>query len=386
MPWFLPTKVEALKRGLTKTEPAAKAHRKEQSTATAESSPSSPALPSPPGDRPNAMPPASAPVLQAQRHAGNGAATALATGNVHWQAGCGDVTTKAEKGTDLAVGANTKARGGGGGGGDLSSAEDQRQNAAHEPPRGQSAGISSAAGDGRRARQRPGSSVAPSPEHLHPRDAFGIGSTGDATNITTKIEPICFGSFETKPDDRTGSGGPTSSTGRDTPANGDVGRNKRVSAATESEAERLLASLLLVDNAAVATAAGLPRSSPRQPEAFPIAMTTNAGGGAGQRSVTRDGESSHGGHHHQQQHHRRNLSHSPRPLATQAGPSPSLPSPLPPPSSGFHRNSAGSCTASFSSPCNAVPSTTLPPPRGEAAPPAGGAGYFASSSGVRVRL
>eukprot|EP00903_Cladosiphon_okamuranus_P007059 g6862.t1 len=376
--------VEALNRGLTKTEPASKAESLLPTT-TGSAGPS----PSPRG-RPN-----TAPLHHPQQHASSGSTTAHATDGAAWETAC-KATTKTDKAAGATIAANAKAGGGRG------SAEDGQRAVAQGPQPAQSA-APAATGDGRKVRQRAGTTVVPSrPEHLSPFDASDM--TGTTTTTTTEVEPICFGSFETKSDDRTGSGDPTSRTGSNvskfgTPQNnssaaatkrspmsrragGGGERNKRVSAATESEAERLLASLLLVDNAAAGgagPAAGFPRSSPRQLEAFPVAMMTNAWGGTGQRNATRDGDSSHGRQHQQhQQHHRRNSSHSPRQPAIPTGPSLSLSS-----CGAFNRNNAGSCAAGFASPCNAG---TVSPPRVEAAPAAGGAEYFASSSGVRVRL
>ncbi|CBJ31454.1 expressed unknown protein [Ectocarpus siliculosus] len=131
-------------------------------------------------------------------------------------------------------------------------------------------------------------------------------------------------------------------------------RDTRVSAATESEAERLLASLLLVDNVAadVGRLSGRSHFSRRRREG--AAATTGVGAGLRQPPPPPpfSGSGDTGGHRA-------------TPAATAAG--------------------GGLVVGSATPACNGSPPPSLLPVGGGVAPACGG-GYFTSSSGIRVRL
>ncbi|CAM9696908.1 unnamed protein product [Ectocarpus sp. 4 AP-2014] len=252
--------------------------------------------------------------------------------------------------------------------------EDQERVAEEQPPVVTPPGGS---GDARQV-QGPGASGSTG-RPLGGRDASSSGG-GSNNSSSSSSSSTGSGSFETKArDNPRGGEGPTGvaaepagspppavvSGSNHLPAKGSSAssyrgrlgeRDRRVSAATESEAEGLLASLLLVDNAAadLGPPSGWSHFSPRRREG--AAATTGVDAGLRQPPLPPPPSLSGSGD---------TDGHRATPAATAAG----------------GRLGGGPATPA----CNGSPPPSLQPVGGGVAPACGG-GYFTSSSGIRVRL
>ncbi|CAM9955247.1 unnamed protein product [Ectocarpus sp. 8 AP-2014] len=364
--------VQAMARGPSKSGPAAQVPKDRQSQddsvpdATGDPSP----VPSSPPDKgvPQTRTPSPSPPSrqnQNQQHASNAAGGGGQDVDLADRRGC-EATAGSVK-TAVAV-PNLDGEG------YRRGAEDQERVAEEQPP------VVTPPGGGGDARQAPGPRASGSTGRpLGGRDASSSGGDSNSSSSSSSSS-TGSGSFGTKKrDNPRGGGGPTGVaaepagspppavvSGSNHPAKGSSAasyrgrlgeRDTRVSAATESEAERLLASLLLVDNVAadVGPSSGRSHFSPRRRAG--AAATTGVGAGLRQPPPPPppppfSGSGDTGGHRA-------------TPAATAAG-------------DGL---GVGPATPA----CNGSPPPSLLPVGGGVAPACGG-GYFTSSSGIRVRL